>query len=356
MTTNPFRIQHIATAVALGALLLMGCAREKRPSSFSDDLASSDTLVADTASIASSEVVAPSEGLAEATTEEGFSTVTEEGSPITDSKPVKVSAVQDDKTKAAKKDKPVKKEKGEKKKEEKKTAKKPTTKAATVQKTSNGKKVADTKKTATTKPDIKNVAEVKKPAAKPTLKKAVPQKTESSKPEPKALAGSAAVKTAEVSDTKATNLITLSKESFLSLSTYENELEDMNVTLSKLQPWDATANKTFAGNYAGQLGSEVASIRVSPSREGQVNLVFGYSTEVVSPDGLIEQKTGNESYTNIILKGSTLSWPRKGRIYTTQGQFVKWVENGKTEYGLLVRGKAGGKPEFSLLRKVKALI
>jgi outer membrane biosynthesis protein TonB len=348
-----------------GVLLLAGCARKEKKLDYSGDFAS-NTAVGDS-------ILAADESKKESLDELGGTSTPEGGELLGDEKPaakngngdlevmnnddasglsaeekIALNAGKEEAAKAENKKpaskatadkkaaKPIVKKVGEKKTAEKKTAdaKRPADKKAVAAKKESAKKPADKGK----------VAAVKKPAAK--------------KAEPKALAGSTTTIKEEkpLKEEKSFGVLELSRESYLSLPTFENELEDMSVDLTKLKPWSPNSAKQYAGTYTAQLGSEVGSVKIAPAaKTGQMNLAFTYSTEVIGKDGLIEQKTGTVSYTNVILKDTGMNWPRKNKLYVTQGQFVQWVgASGKTEYGFLTRGKGPGKPEFTLLRKVKA--
>lgn len=362
-----FFAKTLALSVLVGLLLLAGCARKEKKLDYSGDFAS-NTAVGDSI-LAADDKKSETSDLSGANTADG-------GELLGDSKPLAdkngnsdLEAMNNDDSgslsaeeKIALSAKPAKGEEEnsiEKKPAKKAEAKKP---AKPIVKKVGDKKPTDKKTADAKKPtDKKAVTAKKAPAKKETEKAAKPKvvavKKPAKKAEPKALAGSTTVARAEKAEVaKAATVLDLSRETYLSLTTFENDLEDMSVELTHMKPWTPTSPKAYAGQYTAQLGSEVGSVKFSPAaKPGQLNMSFGYSTESVSNHGLIEQKSGSVTYTNVILKEAALNWPRKTNLYVTQGQFVQWVgANGKMEYGFLARGKAAGKPEFVLLRKVKA--
>lgn len=150
------------------------------------------------------------------------------------------------------------------------------------------------------------------------------------------------------------SLIADARQRLYTLPTYANDLDDMVVGLSKLQPWNASA-ADYAGTYLASLESPtLLEVQVRAVQGGKVNIVFSYTKEEVTQEGLIEDIEGEQPLYQLSPQQGYVQWVGvRTTIDPDEAQFVTWQDGSKTHYGLLTRSSNTGQSNFLLFRRFK---
>lgn len=148
-------------------------------------------------------------------------------------------------------------------------------------------------------------------------------------------------------------LVEDAKANYYTLPTFANDIDDMNVRLDDLSPWEGEP-VDFLGTYYGSLDNEITGVRILAGAPGQVTLIFSYSAEVAKETGEIDYEEGEKAFAGLSLAKTTVEWRPVMPVYSSQGQFVTWTTGGTTYYGLLTKGRnSQGKPPFVLFRRTE---